>query len=274
MADVTVTTWAGLVDALRNATEDSTIYLEADIDLNDVPEARTGITEQIKCANYKLILDGQNHEIKNLYCSSLRNPVFTGYSLGKPLTIRNIKFSNIRLDESRTGVTATTLLQNGNVTDSVISAMTSGNSRLWGSPVGLSRCGITVIGDTGTSYTIGDNKHYFCNIVLKGYFASVAVHLYNSYLGGDFTITGTGVNNLSFSSSYIGVVNADIYTATSSPYIYTNNAKSLLINKDRLKDLTGEPINITEDLLSPAKDVTTEQLLSSSELQRLDFPCQ
>ena len=272
MADVIVTTWAGLVDALRNATEDSTIYLGANIDLNDVPEARTGITEQIKCANYKLILDGQEREIKNLYCSGLGKAVFSGYSSGKPLTIRNIKFSNVRLEHL--GSNATYLLAQGGMTDSIISAMTSNKASLWGSGVTLSRCGIKVIGDNGTEYGIGDNQHRFCNIELDGYFSKVTAHLYNSYLGGDFTMTGTSYTNLSFTSSYIGVVNADIYTATNSPYIYTNNAKSLLINKDRLKDLNGDPLNITEDLLSPAKDVTTAQLLSSSELQRLDFPCQ
>jgi hypothetical protein len=63
-------------------------------------------------------------------------------------------------------------------------------------------------------------------------------------------------------------------TTIDSAEFDTVNAKSLLINKDRLKDLNGDPLNITEGLLSPAKDVTTAQLLSSSELQRLDFPCQ
>ncbi len=271
MAEVTVTTWAGLVDALRNATEDSIIYLGADIDLNDVPETRIGITEQIKCANYNLVLDGQDHEIKNLYCSGLGKAVFTGYSSGKPLAIRNLEFSNVRLEHLGSGYTY--LLSNGGMTDSIISAMTSNKASLWGSSVTLSRCGIKVIGDNETEYGISSNKHRFCNIELDGYFSKVSVHLYNSYLGGDFTVTGTNYTNLSFSDSYIGVVNADIYTATSSPYIYTTNSKSLLINKDRLKDLNGDPLNITEDLISPAKDVTTAQLLSSSELQRLDFPC-
>ena len=273
MADVTVTTWAGLVNALRNATEDSTIYLEADIDLNDVPEARTGITEQIKCANYKLILDGQDHEIKNLYCSGLGKAVFTGYSSSKHLAIRNIKFSNVRLEHLGNGYTY--LLGYGGMTDSIISAMTSNKATLWyGGSVTLNRCGIKVIGDNGAEYGIGDNQHRFCNIELDGHFSKVTAHLYNSYLGGDFTMTGTSYTNFSFTSSYIGVVNADIYTATNSPYFYTTNAKSLLINKERLKDLNGNPLNITEGLLSPAKDVTTAQLLSSSELQRLDFPCQ
>ena len=272
MADVTVTTWADLADALRNATEDSTVYLGADIDLNDVPEARTGITEQIKCANRNLVLDGQDHEIKNLYCSGLAKAVFTGYSTSKPLSIRNIKFPNVRLEHLGSGYTY--LLANGGMTDSIISAMTSNRGSLWGSSVTLSRCGIKVIGDNETEYGIGDNKHRFCNIELDGYFSKVSIHLYNSYLGGDFTVTGTSYTGFSFTASYIGVVNADIYTATNSPYFYTSNAKSLLINKDRLKDLNGNPLNITENLLSPAKDVTTAQLLSSSELQRLDFPCQ
>jgi hypothetical protein len=264
MADVTVDNWSDLVSNLTNLAEDSTIYLGADIDLNDVPEARTGITEQIKCKNYNIILDGQDHEISNLYCGELNKAVFSGYSTAK-FTIKNIKFKKVRLD-GRSGISPS-LLTNCQLQDSEVTAMVSGGAWIFASGVKPERCGIDVTGDNNTTYSTGDNEHKFCNITLRGYFDKVSIILYNSWLGGDFTVTNTVISNgLRLASSYIGLVNAEIHLAATAPYV--SNAKSLVINSDKLKDLNGDPISVP----SPAIGATTAEIFQPSELRRLGFP--
>lgn len=263
MADVTVDNWPDLVSNLKNLAEDSTIYLGADINLNDVPEARTGITEQIKCKNYNIILDGQDHEISNLYCGELDKAVFSGYSTAK-FTIKNIKFKKVRLD-GRSGIEPM-LLTNCQLQDSEVTAMVSGGAWIFSTTVKPERCGIEVTGDNNTTYSTGNNEHKFCNVTLHGYFDKVVIDLYNSNLSGDFTVTNTAINSLNFQSSYIGIVNADILTA-STPYV--SSVKSLVINSDKLKDLNGDPISVP----SPAIGATTTEIFQPSELRRLGFPC-
>ena len=94
MADVHVTTWldyveegvthVGLQNAVINAEETTTIYLDNDIDLND--ELPTGVTTSLKntVSGVKIYINGLkpnggNYKLKNIACSS-NIKVFDGNS--------------------------------------------------------------------------------------------------------------------------------------------------------------------------------------------------
>lgn len=274
MADVHVSTWldytedgvthVGLQNAVINATETTTIYLDNDIDLND--ELPTGVTTSVKNTKTSvkiyingLKLDGSNYKIKNIV-SSANISVFDGHSSSKQITFNYVDIENAYVSGSAklfnwcvfSYCHVSTEAFNTNIFD-------TGTSYFYYSGVYLKGSGTT----TGTMYN-ADNKprFYYCNIEGQGNFTKFALLLNNSYLSGDIKkVAGSGYIN--FANSYISVINATVETDAAPT---AQSAVELLVNSDTFTLPEGASF---PDTMIPLQ---TADLKSVQALRNVAFP--
>ena len=239
MADIHVSTWldyeengethVGLQNAVINATETTTIYLDNDIDLND--ELPTGVTTSLKNtkSNVKIYInglkqDGSNYKLKNITCSS-NIRVFDGNSNTKQITFYNVDIENAYISGSANFFSYCVFL-NCHVSLEAFNA-----TMFYTGICYFNYSGVYLKGSGTTSNTVSssDNKpqFYYCNIEAQGNFNTFAMLLNNSYLSGDFKKAGSG--NINFASSYISIINATVET---DKVPSTTSAVELLVNSD------------------------------------------
>lgn len=248
MATVSVATWTELTTAINSATEDTTVELTSDINMND--ELPTGVTTRVRNPSYKIIINGNGHKIRNLYSSIPYSSggVFGGASSSNLMEINNLDFENVYLTNSAQlcyhvewhNCSLSVKLENSRIGDCT-----------------YYYCGLAVTG-FGTSY-LGYNrnaKFYFCNIDVDGEFADISGTYNDVYVKGNCTAGATYVNGR------LAIINATIgFTGN-----FDGNGKLILYN--------SETITVPSDKTISAKLIpcTTAELMSDSALRAKSFP--
>lgn len=245
MATVSVATWAELTTAVNSATEDTTVELTSDIDMNE--ELPTGVTTRVRGSAYKFIINGNGHKIKNLYSNSIL--VFYGRGNDYTMEINDIDFENAYLTNS------------AKLGNSVEWRNCSFSVKLENSQIGeyctYYYCGLAVNG-FGTSYLGygGRATFYFCNIEVNGEFANISGTYYDTYVKGDCTVGTSGVNGR------LAIINATIgFTGN-----FGSSGKLILYNSETITVPSGSTISAN---LIPC---TTAELMSDSALRAKSFP--
>lgn len=245
MATVSVATWAELTTAINSATEDTTVELTSDIDMNE--ELPTGVTTTVGGLSYKFIINGNGHKIKNLYSNSIR--VFYGRSSTTyAMEINNVDFENAYLTNSaQFGINVE--LHNCSL-----------SAKLENSQIGdctFYYCGLAVTG-FGTSYLSYNRKayFYFCNVELNGEFKHISGSYNDTYVKGDFTVGASEVNGR------LAIINATIgFTGN-----FGSSGNLILYNSDTITVPSGSTISAK---LIPC---TTAELMSPNALRAKSFP--
>jgi len=291
MADVHVTDWDELYSAVSSATENTTVYLDNDIDLNDT-EYRTGVTQTIKNSGSRTItIEGNNHSIKNIYHRRASEPyhgnqyVFDGHSQGYstyPLLIKNVDFENVTIDyiaslgSNYPCFLNMCTLTGCNISGTLLNNYSAGTSNQASSLFGtnytsLNQCSVNIKGiGNGTTYPAFsfNSQSWFNNVKLTGDFSVVDMqNLYYSYVQGDFTqkLVGSSIANFRIA----GVANAINATIDMARVINSDNATMTVINTDNLTFPSGSsardlPANLLQTDTAGMKSVTT--------LRNLGFP--
>lgn len=251
MATVSVATWAELTTAVNSATEDTTVELTSDIDMND--ELPTGVTTRVRNPSYKIIISGNGHKIKNLYSTipSSSGGVLGGASSSNLMEINNLDFENVYLANS------TQLCYNVNWHNCSLSVKLE-NSRLVDG-TNFYYCGLAVNG-FGKSY-LGYGKgvyFYFCNIEINGEFADISGNYYDTYVKGNCTAGQSGIYGR------LAIINATIaFTGDVGSY---GTTRLILYN--------SETITVPSDKTISAKLIpcTAAELMSPNALRAKSFP--
>lgn len=289
MADVHVTTWDELATAVY-AAEDTDIYLDNDIDLND--EYPTGVPETLKRnGSQEIRIFGNNHSIKNIYhCRAAQYEanayVFDGYARSYstyPLFIQDVNFENVVIDYiaslSSSSVpcfanmvtfqhcTISITLQNNKID----SGDYQRNTMFGTDNTKLNQCAVTVrgIGNSTTypSFVLG-GQSWFNNINITGDFSRVDLsNLYYSYVRGDFKQKNTYSNASVFRIA--GVANVINATMNMAKMIDSTGSSMTVINTDNLTYPSGQSAT---DLPATLIQATTSDMHSVSALQQLGFP--
>lgn len=247
MATVSVATWAELTNAINGATEDTTVELTSDIDMND--ELPTGVTTTVGGTFYKFIINGNGHKIKNLYSNSVR--VFYGRSgTGYIMEINNVDFENAYLTNSaQLGINVewhnclfSVKLENSQIGDCT-----------------FYYCGLAVNG-FGKSYLSYNRKayFYFCNVELNGEFTHISGTYSDTYVKGNCTAGTTVVYGR------LAIINATI--GFTGNFNYDGMAQLILYNSETITVPSGSTISTK---LIPC---TTAELMSPNALRAKSFP--
>lgn len=245
MATVSVATWAELTTAVNSATEDTTVEITSNIDMNE--ELPTGVTTDVGVLSYKIIINGNGHKIKNLYSNSVR--VFHGSST-YAMEINDVDFENAYLTNS------------AKLGTSMEWHNCSFSARLENSEIGSGKfyyCGIAVNG-FGKSYLgyDGNATFYFCNIEINGEFAHITGNYYDTYVKGDCTAGQSSV------FGRLAIINATIgFTSDVGSY---GTTKLVLYNSDTITVPSGKTI---AKFLTPC---TTAELMSPNALRAKSYP--
>lgn len=246
MATVSVATWAELTNAINGATEDTTVELTSDIDMNE--ELPTGVTTRVGGLTYKFIINGNGHKIKNLYANSI-NGVLHGRT-GYIMEINNLDFENAYLTNST------------KLGYSVEWHNCSFSARLENSEIAQGTfyyCGLAVNG-FGKSYLGygGYVNFYFCNIEVNGEFADISGNYYDTYVKGDCTAGQSSI------FGRLAQINATIsFTGNVGSY---GTTKLVLYNSDTITVPSDKTIST---FLTPC---TTAELMSPNALRAKSFP--
>jgi hypothetical protein len=249
MATVSVATWEALTTAVNSATEDTTVELTSDIDMNE--ELPTGVTTIVRNPSYKVIINGNGHKIKNLYCTipSSSGSVLGGASSSNLMEINDVDFENAYLTNSaRLGA-------------SVEWHNCSLSIKLENSRIGdctYYYCGLAVTG-FGKSYLgySGNATFYFCNIEVNGEFADISGKYYDTYVKGDCTAGQSAIYGR------LAIINATIaFTGDVGSY----GTRLILYNSETITVPSGKTISAN---LIPC---TTAELMSPSALRAKSFP--
>ena len=247
MATVSVATWVELTNAINGAAEDTTVELTSDIDMNE--ELPTGVTTRVGGLQYKFIINGNGHKIKNIHSNSIR--VFYGRSgTAYVMEINNVDFENVYLTNSAHFGTNVEL---HNCSLSV---------KLENSQIGdctFYYCGLAVTG-FGTSYLSYNRKayFYFCNVELNGEFKHISGSYNDSYVKGNCTAGTTVVYGR------LTIINATI--GFTGDFNYDGMAQLILYNSDTIIVPSGSTISTK---LIPR---TTAELMSPNALRAKSFP--
>ena len=250
MATANVTTWAELTTVINSATEDTTVELMNDIDMNE--ELPTGVTTRVGGLQYKFIINGRGHKIKNLYSNSNSIPVF--YGRDYVMEINDIDFENVYLTNSaQFGV-------NVELYNCSLSAKLE-NSRIGGGSAYCTfhYCGLVVTGFGSTSY-LGYGEYvrfYFCNVEINGEFSHISGDYYDTYVKGDCTAGGSGIyGRLAIIDATIGFT-GDL--GSYAPKLILYNSDTITVPSDK---------TISEKLIP----CTTVELMSPNALRAKSFP--
>lgn len=246
MATVSVATWAELTNAINSATEDTTVELTSDIDMNE--ELPTGVTTTVGGSTYKFIINGSGHKIKNLYANSI-NGVLRGRT-GYIMEINNLDFENAYLTNSAKlcysaewhNCSLSIKLENSQIGDCT-----------------YYYCGFAVTG-FGKSYLGygGDARFYFCNIEVNGEFRDISGDYYDTYVKGDCTAGQSTIYGR------LVIINATI--AFTGNFNTTGAIKLILYNSETITVPSGSTISAN---LIPC---TTAELMSPNALRAKSFP--
>ena len=290
MAEVHVTDWDELYNAVSSATEDTTVYLDNDIDLNGTVY-ETGVTQTIQRTDTVYItIEGNNHSIKNIYHIRADEPyhnnqyVFSGYQQSYTeytMNINNVNFENVTIDYIQSlGNSAPCFANYCNFNNCAISCTLLNNytssgyetSSLFGTDdVRLNQCALTIngIGNATTNPCLFfGGQSWFNNIYLSGNFSKLDMpNLYYSYVQGDFKQKLVGNNTTNFRIA--GVANAINATIDMARVINSSNSSMTVINTDNLTFPSGSsasdlPANLLQTNTAGMKSVTT--------LRNLGFP--
>lgn len=251
MATVSVATWEALTTAINSATEDTTVELTSDIDMND--ELPTGVTTRVRNPSYKIIISGNGHKIKNLYSAIPYSSggVFGGVSSSNRMEINNLDFENVYLANSAQ------LGANVNWYNCSLSVKLE-NSRIVDG-ANFYYCGLAVNG-FGKSYLGygGSATFYFCNIEINGEFANISGKYNDTYVKGNCTAGTTVVYGR------LAIINATI--GFTGNFNYDGMAQLILYNSETITVPSGSTISTK---LIPC---TTAELMSDSALRAKSFP--
>lgn len=246
MATVSVATWAELTTAVNSATEDTTVELTRDIDMNE--ELPTGVTTTVGGLSYKFIINGNGHKIKNLYANSI-NGVLHGRT-GYIMEINNLDFENAYLTNS------TKLGYSVEFHNCLLSVKLENSEIAQGT---FYYCGLAVNG-FGKSYLgySGNATFYFCNIEVNGEFANLSGTYNDTYVKGDCTAGQSAVYGR------LAIINATIaFTGNVGSY---GTTRLILYNSDTITVPSDKTIST---FLTPC---TTAELMSPNALRAKSFP--
>ena len=265
MADVPVSNWEQLVDAITStATEAKEIYLTDNIDMNE--QLPTGVTTSVKHPNnsYVYTVHGNGKKISKLFCRS-NIVVFDSYNSAKRLVFDNVIFDDFLIEYAGS---ITSLFGHATFNNCTISC-TLVDCSFRASSVVFHNCGITITGrGTGkASIPVSASDEFEdCNIKLLGSFRDVAMSLRNSYLGGEFRQVGSSTSTISFAfgDSFCSMIDADIQ-ADRLPS-ESSGITLLLVNSDKFHCASPFPSDTKYTLVSNA------DMASVSALQALGFP--
>lgn len=282
MADVHVSDWDSLVNAVSSAAEETNVYLDDDIDLNI--EYPTGVPNKVEITTRAdIYIYGGQHSIKNLYHNRKNYIyVFKGNHVGNSsyyLYLCNINFENVVVDYCSTN--SPTLFEDYvSINECSISCtLINNDSRtqyqtrtLFGSDrVKINRSSLTITGvGNSTAYPClyfgGDS--WYNNIKLLGDFSKIDLNtLYYSYIHGNFNQKAEGSDVSLFRIGTVAnVINA---TINMSRMITSAGSSLILINTDLLTYPSGCSINDLPENLIKANN---SDMHSVSALQQLGFP--
>lgn len=247
MATVSVATWAELTTAVNSATEDTTVELTRDINMND--ELPTGVTTRVGGLQYKFIINGNGHKIKNLYSNSIS--VLNGRGNDYIMEINDIDFENAYLTNS------------AKLGNSVEWHNCSFSVKLENSQIGeyctYYYCGLAVNG-FGKSYLgrAGNATFYFCNIEVNGEFANLSCVFNDTYIKGNCTA------GASYVVGRLTIINATIsFTGDVTSY---GTTRFVLYNSDTITVPSDKTIST---YFTPC---TTAELMSPNALRAKSYP--
>jgi hypothetical protein len=279
-ADVHVTTWDELRSAVNNATEETNIYLDNDIDLNDEHPEGVSAVALSSDATFSVYVYGQEHHIRNILMDG-NIAVFKGRYVSSGDTYYWLAFFNVNFDNVQIQSTGTvgkflgdavqirrcsisiTLSANSN-------SIAVGNDQLATSRVYINRSAITITGANSIQnpcVTIGGE--YYCdfnNIKLLGFFKRITLKLVrNSIITGDFKQTYTSGTPFELRLTAC-TINAKIDMAVLPS---CTNTSITVINTDDLTLPSGKTL---DNLSSFLTQVTTEELKRVPDLSDEGFP--
>lgn len=280
MADVHVTTWDELRSAVNNATEETNIYLDNDIDLNDeYPEGVSAVALPSN-ATFAVNVRGNEHHIRNILMDG-DIEVFKGRYDSSSSTYYWLRFYNVNFDNAQIEATGTTgkflgdavRIQECSISITLSANSNSimvGNDQFATSRVTIQRSAITITGANSIQHsnvTIGGNFYCdFNNIKLLGFFKRITLKLVrNSVITGDFKQTYTSGTPFELRLTAC-TINAKIDMAVLPS---CTNTSITVINTDDLTLPSGKTL---DNLSSFLTQVTTEELKSVSSLKGEGFP--
>lgn len=220
MAEVNVDSWDGLVTALTTGTEDTTINLTKDIDLND--EYPEGIA-RVEANQHNYTINGNGYAIRNalLPDNSSSGMICGGY-------VRWITFINISLEnwtaENKWGGYGANAYVFSRVAffKSDISIKLIGNENFTvntSTPefFRMSECSVRVEGHIGIE-NIGGRVAFempvdTCHFTLIGSFYEIKLRANRCYIDGEFEVYVSNYSDyINFNYSYLTVITATINT--------------------------------------------------------------
>lgn len=220
MAEVNVDSWDGIVIALTTGTEDTTINLTKDIDLND--EYPEGIT-RVEANQHNYTINGNGYAIRNLLRSDTsRNGVICGKTTSCWITFINVNLENWTVEASGTSGAHGYTFQYVALYNSDISIKLIGDENLTINSstkfLRMSECAVRVDGHIGLPNNYPPSVAFetyvdTCHITLIGKFYQVILRANRCFIDGEFEVYVSNYSDqINFNYSYLTVITATINT--------------------------------------------------------------
>lgn len=266
MAVVEVDNWDALITAITTGTEDTTIKLINDIDLND--EHPEGITSRIVANAHKYTIDGQGQfAIRNLLLiDGTTSGKICGLNDSNFLTFVNIKLENwIAENNTNSSANNSYLFNYVAIYNSDISLKLIGNENLTANTstnlFRISQCALRIEGYIGK---FGCYPLIFfelavdsCNFTLLGAFFQIKFRPKRCFIGGDFETKARAGTDINFDYAYLTVITATINTTGISnsngsqcPIDMSVITATDIVSNNFIKCNTGDPDS--PDIKSPS----------------------
>lgn len=219
MAEVNVSTWDEIVAVLTTGTEDTTINLTKDIDLND--EYPEGIT-RVAANQHNYTINGNGYAIRNsLLPDNSLNGMICGGS-NHTVTFVNIKLENWTAENKLGSAYNCYVFSRVAFYHSDITIKLIGNENLvikTSTPeyFRMSECAVRVEGYVGLG-SMGAACAFevpvdSCNFTLLGTFSQVILQARRSLIDGEFEVYVSGYSDrCNFNKAYLTVITATINT--------------------------------------------------------------
>ena len=282
MADVHVTTYNELRNAVVNATEATNVYIDNDINVDS--EYPTGVSSiQLSSSKtFDVIIWGQNHALRGILCDT-NVVLFRGYKNGDTkywLRFRDISFENLQLNAIGTtscifGVMVELL--RCKVSCTITSALTSASSSVQfateDTSIQQSALLITAASNSpvasGGQINLQIGGNYYCdfnNIELQGAFFKIILDgVRNSYIHGDFKCISSANDTFRFMSCTVCILNATI-DMTVKMASTSSSTTCFFVNTDNITKNSGSTYPTGFTLC------TTSDLQSATTLRQMGFP--
>lgn len=219
MAEVNVSTWDEIVAVLTTGTEDTTINLTKDIDLND--EYPEGIA-RVVANEHKYVINGNGHTIRNLLRSDTsRNGVICGRTISYRITFVNVNLENWTVEASGTSGVHGTVFDYVTLYNSDISIKLIGDENLAPNSstefLRMSECAVRVEGHIGLGNLAPrvafETYIDTCHITLIGKFYIVNLQANRCFIDGEFEVFVPNHSDyVNFNKSSLTVITATINT--------------------------------------------------------------